>query len=178
MNIYVVRHGETDMGKNKVIANEEELLNENGKKQAIELGKELNKLAINKIYCSPIERTKQTLKLFNLNHKIPVIMDNRLKERKMGIYEGVTFECVNWEKFWGYDSELEYQNLETMKSVYERVRDLLEELKKNKQEENILIVTHGGVARAIYWYFNGINNSLMDCKNCKIYKYKLEHKKN
>ena len=50
--------------------------------------------------------------------------------------------------------------------------------KKNKQEENILIVTHGGVARAIYWYFNGINNSLMDCKNCKIYKYKLEHKKN
>lgn len=31
MNIYVVRHGETDMGKNKVIANEEELLNENGK---------------------------------------------------------------------------------------------------------------------------------------------------
>lgn len=101
-------------------------------------------------------------------------MDNRLKERKMGIYEGVTFKCVNWEKFWDYDSELEYQNLETMKSVYERVKDLLEELKKNKQEENILIVTHGGVARAIYWYFNGINNSLMDFKNCKIYKYKLE----
>ena len=29
MNIYVVRHGETNMGKNKIIVNEKELLNEN-----------------------------------------------------------------------------------------------------------------------------------------------------
>ena len=100
-------------------------------------------------------------------------MDSRLEERKMGIYEGVHFKCVNWEKFWNYDSELEYQNLETMKSVYERISSLLEELKTNNQEENILLVTHGGVARAIYWYFNGIDNSLSDCENCKIYKYKL-----
>lgn len=60
-----------------------------------------------------------------------------------------------------------------MKSVYERVRSLLEELKRNRQEENILLVTHGGVARAIYWYFNGIDNSSFDCENCKIYKYHL-----
>lgn len=173
MNIYVIRHGETNMGKDKVIANEEELLNENGKKQAIKLRKELNSLKINKVYCSPIERTKQTLKLLNLNHEIPIIIDSRLKERGMGIYEGVSFEYLNWEKFWDYDSELEYQNLETMKSVYERVRSLLEELKRNKQEENILLVTHGGVARAIYWYFNGIDNSSFDCENCKIYKYHL-----
>lgn len=60
-----------------------------------------------------------------------------------------------------------------MESVYKRVSKLLNELKLNAKEKNILLVTHGGVARAIYWYFNGIDNSLFDCKNCKIYKYTL-----
>ncbi|WP_279210195.1 histidine phosphatase family protein [Roseburia intestinalis] len=34
MNLYVVRHGETDMGKNHIIANETEPLNANGIRQA------------------------------------------------------------------------------------------------------------------------------------------------
>lgn len=46
---------------------------------------------------------KQAIKL---NHEIPIIIDSRLKERGMGIYEGVSFEYLNWEKFWDYDSEL------------------------------------------------------------------------
>lgn len=133
MNLYVIRHGETDMGKNRIMANKEELLNEEGKKQAIRIGKELKKLNIDVVYCSPIERAKQTLKLFNLNREIPIIIENRLKEREMGIYEGVPFENVKWERFWNYDFQTEYKNLETMESVYKRVKTLLEELKKNKK---------------------------------------------
>lgn len=91
MKLYVIRHGETDMGKNNIIATEDEPLNETGKRQAIEVGKEIRKLNIDKIYCSPIERTKNTLKLFNLDGKIPVIIEDRIKERNMGIYEKVPF---------------------------------------------------------------------------------------
>ena len=39
MNIYVIRHGETNMGKNKIIATENEPLNDNGIQQAISIGK-------------------------------------------------------------------------------------------------------------------------------------------
>lgn len=171
MKVYVVRHGQTNMGKSKVIATEQEPLNENGKKQAIELGKELNKLNIEVVYCSPIERAIHTLKLFQLNKNIPVIIDNRLKERDMGKYERVSFTDLDWEKFWGYDTTNEYTELESMKSVYERVSNFLDEMKeKNK---NALIVTHGGVSRAIYWYFNGFDNSLFTCENCKIYEYEI-----
>lgn len=35
MKIYVVRHGETEMGKNRLIATREEQLNKNSKIQAI-----------------------------------------------------------------------------------------------------------------------------------------------
>lgn len=171
MNLYVIRHGETNMGKNKIIATENEPLNDNGIQQAISIGKELNELDINLIYCSPIERAKHTLKLFNLDNNIPVVIEDRLKEREMGIYEGVSFDDLDWKKFWSYNSDLEYSELEPMKSVYERISNFLDELKLQKNNKNILIVAHGGVLRAINWYFKGIDNSLFICKNCKIYKY-------
>ena len=95
MKIYVIRHGETEQGKNRIIANLNEPLNENGIKQAINVGKELKKLNFNKIYCSPIERAKYTLELFDLDKNIPVVIEDILKERDMGIYENVPFENLD-----------------------------------------------------------------------------------
>lgn len=173
MNLYVVRHGETDMGKNKVIATIDEPLNDYGINQAINLGLELKNKNIDKIYCSPIERAKHTLKLFDLDENIPIIVEDRLRERDMGIYEKVNFEELDWELFWGYDSDLQYSELESMKSVYKRISNFLDELKLKEMDKNILLVTHGGVVRAISWYFNGFDNSLFQCENCKIYKYHI-----
>ena len=172
MEIYVVRHGETEAGKNKIIADTEENLNNNGIKQAKNIGKELVKLNIDAVYCSPIERAKHTLKLFNLNN-IPTIVEERLKERDMGIYENVKFDMLDWEEFWGYNSEKKYSELESMKSVYKRVSSFLDELRIKEKNKKILLVTHGGVSRAIYWYFIGFYNSLFKCENCKIYKYSI-----
>lgn len=176
MKLYVIRHGETDMGKNNIIATEDEPLNENGKKQAIEVGREIRKLNINKIYCSPIQRAKDTLELFRLDKNIPVIIENRIKERDMGIYEKVPFKDLNWDEFWNYNSAKLYPELETMKSVYERISEFLNELKLSNNSDNILLVTHGGISRAIYWYFNGVpenGNSSNINENCKIYEYEL-----
>lgn len=173
MKIYVIRHGETEQGKNRIIANLSEPLNHNGINQAIRVGKELRNLNIDVIYCSPIERAKHTLKLLNLDYNIPVIIDDRLKERDMGIYEKVSFDDLDWEKFWSYNSDLKYSKLESMKNVYERVSDFLNEIRVQKYNKNILLVAHGGVIRAIHWYFNGIDNSLFTCQNCKIYEYEM-----
>lgn len=172
MNLYTIRHGETNMGKNKVIATEDEPLNHNGKQQAIKLGKKLNQLDIDLIFCSPIERAKHTLALFDLDKNIPIIIEDRLKERDVGIYEKVPFANLDWEKFWGYDSDLKYPEAESMKHVYQRVANFIDELKVKETDKNILFVTHGGIMRAIYWYFNGIDQSLFTCENCKIYSYR------
>lgn len=59
-----------------------------------------------------------------------------------------------------------------MKSVYNRVSRFINDI-KSKSNENILLVTHGGISRAIYWYFNGVDKSLFECENCKIYKYEF-----
>ena len=115
MEIYVVRHGETEAGKNKIIADIEEPLNNNGIQQAKNISKELCDLNIDVVYYSPIERVKHTLKLFNLSNNIPTIIEERLKERNMGIYENTKFDDLDWEEFWGYDSEQKYFELESMK---------------------------------------------------------------
>lgn len=176
MNLYVIRHGETDMGKNHIIATEDEPLNETGKQQAIAVGEEIKSLNITKIYCSPIERAKETLRLFGLNNSIPVIIENRLKERDMGAYEKAHFEELNWDEFWNYNSDRLYPEMETMKSVFERIKAFLDELKLHNNDKNVLLVTHGGISRVIYWYFNGIpdnGNSSNINENCKVYKYEL-----
>ncbi len=37
-----------------------------------------------------------------------------------------------------------------MKSVYERISEFLNELKASNSNDNVLLVTHGGISRAIY----------------------------
>lgn len=173
MKIYVIRHGETEMGKNRLIASKIEPLNKSGKIQAITTGKKVRQLDINMVFSSPIKRVIDTLHLFNLDKEIPVFIDKRLEERNMGIYEGVSFDDLDWKEFWGYHSEKKYPKLESMKSVYERTSNFLNEITRKYYDKNILLVTHGGIKRAIDWYFNGIDSSLLECENGKIYEYEI-----
>ena len=94
----------------------------------------------------------------------------------MGKYERIPFEDLEWDKFWNYNSDKLYPELESMKSVYERISEFLNELKLMNDKDNVLLVTHGGILMAICWYFNGIpenGNSSDANENCKIYSYEL-----
>ncbi len=175
MKLYVIRHGQTEKNRKQLIADIEEDINENGILQAVKAGEQLRKLKIDLIVCSPALRTRHTLKLLNMDLKIPIILDERLIERDMGIYVNEKFENLNWKTFWNYYDN-EYKSLESMKSVYARVSNLLNELKEKYKEKNILLVTHGGVARAIYWYAKGIpadGNVPIEIKNGKVIEYEI-----
>ena len=100
MILYVIRHGETAWNKVRRLQGQTDIpLNENGISQAKKRGEDLRKLDIHIIYCSPIERAKHTLELFNLDKNIPVIIDERIKERNMGIYENIPFKNLDWDIF-------------------------------------------------------------------------------
>ena len=137
MKLYVIRHGETEQGKNKIIANLDESLNATGIEQAINVGKDIRKLNLDIIFCSPIQRAKYTLELFNLDKNIPIIYDDRLTERNMGIYENVPFANLDWDIFWNYNSNIKYPELESMKEVYERIKKFIDELKERYFNKNI-----------------------------------------
>lgn len=54
---------------------------------------------------------------------------------------------------------------------------LLDELKEKYGNKNIIIVTHSGIIRTMFYYFHGIPDdgrlSEVEIVNCGIYKYNL-----
>ena len=173
MKIYVIRHGETDSNLKNIVGGIKEDLNENGIKQAEKVREEIANLNIDLIICSPANRTKHTCNIINKNN-IPVIFDERLIERDVGIYENKDWNNIDRKEFWNYFST-KYTGLETMKSVYKRIAECLDEVKEKYSDKTILLVTHGGTLRAIYWYFNGIpedgNVGYNMHSNCEIKEY-------
>ena len=91
-----------------------------------------------------------------------------------GENEGRLHNDFDYDGFWNIINTHEYKDAENVNRFIKRVHDFLEDIKKYEQE-NILIVTHNGVCRAINIYFNGIpedkNITNLGIKNCEIVNY-------
>lgn len=88
MNIYVIRHGQTDFNKEKIMLSITDVsLNDTGVLQAEEARKIVDNLEYDLIISSPLKRTIQTANIINRNNKKEIITDKRLIERNAGILE-------------------------------------------------------------------------------------------
>ena len=105
-----------------------------------------------------------------------------LEERCFGEFEGKTREEIQDENWYSeildnYKLNKQYKGVETIQDLCNRVWNLIDELKENYTDKNILLVTHGGVTRAISGYFDGANENgiLEDLKlqNCGIKMYEI-----
>lgn len=154
MKLYVIRHGETDVNvKGQVNGHNTIGLNENGIKQAKEASLIIRNLDIDLIFCSPLVRTKETCYYVNTNN-IEVIYDSRLVERDGGSLDQQSVLPIDWNLWYDYSKEIVYKDTEGFKSVYDRISEFLDWLKTEYKNQNILLVTHGDVYKAIYLYFN------------------------
>ena len=154
MKLYVIRHGETEINvKGLINARNDVGLNETGIKQAKFCSAQVKSLGIDIIFCSPLKRAVETCGYINCE-KLPVIYDERLMERDAGSKQFEKVENID-TSIW-YDRTLEkvYENSEGFKNILRRVTLFLEDMKKEYKNENILIVTHGDIFKAIYVYFN------------------------
>ena len=156
MKIYVIRHGRTDCNDAGVFnGRTDEDINETGIMQAEKASKEVEKLDIDLVICSPLKRTRHTAEIVNVNN-IPVIYDDRFVERDSGELTLKSIDDDDREEYWNYYSTRfeDLKNLETVPELFDRIRVALDDIKEKYKDKNILIVTHNGVARAIYAYFN------------------------
>ena len=182
MNLYVVRHGETYANVDGVYNGRiDDNLNAKGIAQAKSLISDMEKLDIDLIICSPMKRTIQTCEIININN-IDVIYDERIIERDPGILGGKKLSEYDREEFWNYYSNDNVNGLETVKALFDKISRFLNEIRIKYKNKNILLVTHSGVSRAIYFYFNEIpvDGYLLNIggqKNAEIKKYELSHDK-
>lgn len=153
--IYVIRHGQTNWNKEGRIQGQVDIpLNDEGIRQAKEAGREIIGKKFDAVFCSPLERTKQTC--FYAYGDENVVYDDRLMERDFGTQEGVKRQEVDFVAFWTEGSEENKQCGETIDQMTKRVINFLDEINEKYKGKDILVITHGGVIMIMYAYFYGM----------------------
>lgn len=177
MNIYLVRHGETEHNRLGYYSNEDEDLNENGIKQAYELKKLIKGIPYQLCYCSPLLRAIHTAKILNEDSRRIIIPIKQLTGRDPKALNGKPLEFTDRSEYWNYYSTINY-GAESMQELFNRVFYFIDYLQTKVDYSDILIVAHSGVSKAFRAYFEGIPEDgqflHLGLKNCEVKKYELD----
>jgi len=160
MNIYLVRHGETDWNTKLLYQGHTDIkLNKRGVNQAEFIAKEFKDKDIQVVISSDLKRAYKTAEIIKktCGYKGNIIKDRRLRERSYGNLEGQLYSLYhnNRKDFTG----------EKDKVFFKRVNACFKSIMKKYKGNNMAIVTHGGVVRQIVSYILG----LKDYKKIRIY---------
>lgn len=175
-HIYFARHGQTVWNvENKICGATDIALTELGRQQAKELGEKIlvEKLHIDEILYSPLQRAADTAKEVARVTGIPAREEERLIEQNFGKYESTP---RNGAEFQQAKKEFlnHYEGGETMFQLAQRIYNLLDEVKAVSNEKTYLFVAHNGISRVIQSYFFDMTNeeyASFGIKNCEIRRF-------
>lgn len=137
MELYVIRHGETDWNVQQRLQGREDVpLNETGRAQAAECGRALSALIFSMIYTSPLSRARETAETIARWQDCGVTVDPGLIERDYGRLSGLTLpERERWARSGQPDG------MEPWPELKDRVLEAVERL--SGQAGPVALVTHG-----------------------------------
>jgi broad specificity phosphatase PhoE len=188
MKIILVRHGETESNKTKVIQGHlHGALSDLGKEQAKLVGEKLKDENLGAIYSSDLKRTMDTAKEIHKFHDVDLIPDKTLRERSFGCLEGkpssdykeiISELSDGWINF-------KPEGGESKREVHARVSGAFDRIAE-KNDKDIVLVSHGGALFCLmhhlcdeplkkdseYWHSNtGVTYLEKDGDKWKIVKF-------
>lgn len=151
MNIYLIRHGR----QNSRLCNVNVELAPEGREQAELVGQRLKNYRIEAVYSSNLLRAVETADIINKYLEKPIFYDDRFEEADFGGLTGME-DAVVKEKYKEFlkkratmTEDIPYPDGgENCQMVFDRAFEALSEIAK-MDYENVCIVTHGGVIRAL-----------------------------
>jgi probable phosphoglycerate mutase len=156
--VYIIRHGETQWNKiGKQQGHLNSNLTENGIKQARAISGYLDN-NFNVIISSDLGRAVQTAKIIAGSLGAPVVYDSGLRERNLGIMQGLTtlefaeLYPQEYKKSELADPDYIIPEGESAGQRYTRVIATLDKIAKEHEKQKLLIVTHGGVLDSLFRY--------------------------
>ncbi len=163
--IYLVRHGQTEWNVKKLIhGHADSPLTALGKGQAAELASELKNIRFSVIFSSDLLRAKRTAEIIALEHKLAVETKKALRERNYGQLEGKPVEEIKLlEELQEKADEYLYRShkIESDSKMIARLITFLREISVAYAGEIVLMVTHGGLMRALLVHLGfGTNEEL------------------
>ncbi len=144
--IYLVRHGQTDANLHHIVQGQTDTpLNAIGMAQAKQVAKKLRVLQSEFVISSDLKRAKQTAEIIAKICQIPIGFDSRLREMRLGVWEGKTFEDLERDpsvKIWNETpSRWKMDGAETLEEVQKRMVNAI--YKFAKLYNTLIVVSHG-----------------------------------
>ncbi len=176
--VYFVRHGQTYWNvENKICGATDIALTPLGHEQAIQTGKEIVKAGIrfDEILSSPLIRASETARHISEITGVPMRLDERLTEQNYGKYESTARDGAEFRLAKEHFVD-NYEGGESMLHLAQRIYNLLDEIKKDR-EKTYLLVAHNGIARVVESYFRSMTNheyASFGVKNCAILTYEWD----
>jgi 2,3-bisphosphoglycerate-dependent phosphoglycerate mutase len=160
----LIRHGETHWNvEEREMGQLDSPLTVRGIAQAQSLAGRLLPVSFTTIYSSDLPRAVGTAQIIAKEKSMPVHFDLRLRERNMGIFQGLTVA----EMHEMYPSEkAEYSRIgftyvipggESAKQRLDRTVLCLNEIGEKHPNETVLCVTHGGILMGFFQYVLGMD---------------------
>lgn len=129
--------------------------------------------------CRTDQTAKEMLKAFPLSQPV-VTVDNRFLERNVGKYEGGSLEAleptnkedkrVSSSPNLSFEDKMKFEpedGIESYASIWKRVHEGLQQSSLELRGKVVLVVTHSGTIRSIYWHLTQKLGFFVPYKNFK-----------
>lgn len=153
--IYIIRHGETELNRQGIVQGRgiNSDLNDTGRAQAEAFYQKYKDVPFDKIYTSELKRTWQTVQKF-IDSGLPWEKLSGLDELAWGVWEGKPNSEAARDAFremletWqNGDYTAHFEGGESVRDVYERLKQPREVLSTQPDEETVLLCMHGRAMR-------------------------------
>ncbi len=176
MDIYIIRHGQTESNKQKKwLGRNDEDINDSGYKQILDAKKMIEHIEFDICFSSPYKRTMTTANIL-LGAKVPILIDERLSDRDFG-FLGDGSNSRYTSEFWNYYLNKSDYGVEPLQELFRRTKTFIDYLKNKYNDKCILIVSHAATIRSFHYNIVGYNNTTnmlsFQVNNGQIFKYHL-----
>lgn len=168
--VIFLRHGQTRWNiEKREMGQLDSPLSEKGERQAAALARRIQHIPFTALYSSDLGRAIQTAQYISHRSGKQIIKDIELRERNMGIFQGLTREEMesHYPEVWkAYNSSAKFDYVipegESQRQRYERSIRVLNRLADAHRGETIVLVSHGGLLRGIFEYVLGLPSGRED----------------
>ena len=161
MLIYLLRHGHTD-GSGTYTGVSDVELNPGGREGVGRLANLVNTLDLQRCFCSPLRRCRETAALLNITCEISY--DESLREIDFGRWEGLSFTQISQsdqsllDRWLAQGEDFTFPGGERGADFNTRVETWFDLLAKDNSER-VLVISHAGVIRQGLCHLLGLPSS-------------------
>jgi len=158
ITVYLIRHGEItgNEGPEPTYAGRTDFsLNSRGEQQAAALAESMQKIHLDAVYCSSLQRTRQTAKIVAQNHQLEITANAAWDELDYGDWEELTVPQIEagWGKLWQERQtdpvHVRAPNGENYDDLWHRLQPTWLELLTKHDNQAIAVFAHKGSIRIL-----------------------------